>query len=235
MFKPIINKNITLRMKNLYKLNNIDLNYYSNGNDIRVLKNINFEIKKNERLAIIGESGSGKTSLLMLLSGLEKPTTGSIIFNNKDFSKISEKEITEIRKKKIGLIFQQFYLIPNYTALENVIFPMQINNITDEKNKAISILSNFGLLHRKNNLPSELSGGEQQRVAIARAISFNPEIILADEPTGNLDKKNTKRVSNLLIDYSKKKKISLVLVTHNINLAKKCDRIINLLDGHIKI
>ncbi len=235
MFKPIINKNITLRMKNLYKLNNIDLNYYSNGNDIRVLKNINFEIKKNERLAIIGESGSGKTSLLMLLSGLEKPTTGSIIFNNKDFSKISEKEITEIRKKKIGLIFQQFYLIPNYTALENVIFPMQINNITDEKNKAISILSNFGLLHRKNNLPSELSGGEQQRVAIARAISFNPEIILADEPTGNLDKKNTERVSNLLIDYSKKKKISLVLVTHNINLAKKCDRIINLLDGHIKI
>ena len=112
---------------------------------------------------------------------------------------------------------------------------MQINNITDEKNKAISILSNFGLLHRKNNLPSELSGGEQQRVAIARAISFNPEIILADEPTGNLDKKNTERVSNLLIDYSKKKKISLVLVTHNINLAKKCDRIINLLDGHIKI
>ncbi len=222
-------------MKNLYKLNNIDLNYYSNGNDIRVLKNINFEIKKNERLAIIGESGSGKTSLLMLLSGLEKPTTGSIIFNNEDFSKISEKEITEIRKKKIGLIFQQFYLIPNYTALENVIFPMQINNITDEKNKAISILSNFGLLHRKNNLPSELSGGEQQRVAIARAISFNPEIILADEPTGNLDKKNTELVSNLLIDYSKKKKISLVLVTHNINLAKKCDRIINLLDGHIKI
>ena len=131
-------------------------------------------------------------------------------------------------------MFQQFYLIPNYTALENVMFPMQINEIENVKEKATLILSNIGLDHRKNNLPSELSGGEQQRVAIARAISFNPEIILADEPTGNLDKKNTALVSNLLINYSKKKKISLVLVTHNLNLAKKCDRIINLYDGKIK-
>ena len=124
-------------MKILYKLDNINLNYNVNGNDIRVLKNINFEIKKNERVAIIGESGSGKTSLLMLMSGLEEPTTGSILFNNEDFSKISEKKKTQIRKKKIGLVFQQFYLIPNYTALENVMFPMQINNINDEKKKLI--------------------------------------------------------------------------------------------------
>ncbi|MAH78857.1 MAG: ABC transporter ATP-binding protein [Rickettsiales bacterium] len=221
-------------MKNLYKLDNINLNYQLNGNDIKVLKNINFEIKKNERVAIIGESGSGKTSLLMLMSCLENPSTGSIIFNDEDFSKLSEKKKTEIRKKKIGLIFQQFYLIPNYTALENVMFPMQINKIKNEKKKAISILKEIGLAHRQNNLPSELSGGEQQRVAIARAISFGPEIILADEPTGNLDEKNTELVSNLLIDYSKKKKISLILVTHNIKLAKKCDRIIKLLDGYIK-
>ena len=118
-------------------------------------------------------------------------------------------------------MFQQFYLIPNYTALENVMFPMQINKINNEKEKANLILSDVGLEKRKNNLPSELSGGEQQRVAIARAISFNPEVILADEPTGNLDRKNTELVSNLLINYSKKKKISLFLVTHNINLAKK--------------
>ena len=222
-------------MKNLYKLENINLNYHLNGNDIKVLKNINFEIKKNERVAIIGESGSGKTSLLMLMSCLEKPTTGSIIFNNEDFSKLSEKKKTEIRKTKIGLIFQQFYLIPNYTALENVMFPMQINRIKDEQKKAISLLSEIGLADQKNNLPSELSGGEQQRVAIARAISFGPEIILADEPTGNLDEKNTKLVSNLLLDYSKKKKISLVLVTHNMKIAKKCDRIIKLLDGSIKV
>ena len=222
-------------MKNLYKLGNINLKYHLNGNDIRVLKNINFEIKKNERVAIIGESGSGKTSLLMLMSGLEKPTSGKIIFNNVNFSEISEEKKTQIRKKEIGLIFQQFYLIPNYTALENVIFPMQINQIKDERNKAIKILSDIGLDHRKNNLPSELSGGEQQRVAIARAISFNPEIILADEPTGNLDRKNTEIVSDLLLNYSSKKKISLILVTHNMNLAKKCDRVIKLIDGCIKV
>ena len=193
-------------MKKLYKLDNINLNYNVNGNDIRVLKNINFELKKNERVALIGESGSGKTSLLMLMSGLEKPSTGSIFFENKDFSVISEEQKTAIRKKKIGLVFQQFYLIPNYTALENVMFPMQINKIKNEKEKANLILSDVGLEKRKNNLPSELSGGEQQRVAIARAISFNPEVILADEPTGNLDRKNTELVSNLLINYSKKKK-----------------------------
>tara|TARA_Y100000589_G_C27139027_1_gene623824 strand:+ start:719 stop:1387 length:669 start_codon:yes stop_codon:yes gene_type:complete len=221
-------------MKNLYKLDNINLNYHLNGNDIKVLKNINLVIKKNERVAIIGESGSGKTSLLMLMSGLEKPTTGSIFFNKENFSKISEKKKTQIRKKKIGLIFQQFYLIPNYTALENVMFPMQINNISDDKEIANSILSEIGLGHRKHNLPSELSGGEQQRVAIARAISFNPEIILADEPTGNLDRKNTRIVFDLLLDYTLKKKISLILVTHNIDLARKCDRVIELFDGDIK-
>ena len=122
-------------MKNLFKLDNINLNYHVNGNDIKVLKNINFVIKKNERVAIIGESGSGKTSLLMLMSGLEDPTTGSILFDNVDFTKINEKKKTLIRKKKIGLIFQQFYLIPNYTALENIMFPMQINKIRDEKKK----------------------------------------------------------------------------------------------------
>ena len=230
----MIKRKRNLIVKKFFKLDNINLNYNVNGNDIRVLKNINLEIKKNERVAITGESGSGKTSLLMLMSGLEKPSTGSIIFKNQDLSKISEEQKTEIRKKNIGLVFQQFYLIPNYTALENVMFPMQINKIKNEKEKATSILFDFGLEHRKNNLPSELSGGEQQRVAIARAISFDPEIILADEPTGNLDKKNTELVSNLLLNYSKEKKISLVLVTHNINLAKMCDRVINLFDGQVK-
>ncbi len=176
-------------METLYKLKNINLNYSLNGNNIKILENINFEIKKKEKVAIIGESGSGKTSLLMLMSGLENPTNGSIVFDNEDLYEISERRRTEIRKKKIGLIFQQFFLIPNYTALENVMFPMQINKIENEEEKAIKILEDFGLTNRKNNLPSELSGGEQQRVAIARAISFDPEVVLADEPTGNLDKK----------------------------------------------
>ena len=221
-------------MNTLYKLKNINLNYLLNGNNIKILKNINFEIKKNESVAIIGESGSGKTSLLMLMSGLENPTNGSIVFDGEDLSEISDKRRTEIRKKKIGLIFQQFFLIPNYTALENVMFPMQINKIKNEKEKAISILEDFGLIHRKNNLPSELSGGEQQRVAIARAISFDPEIVLADEPTGNLDRRNTEIVSDLLLKYSRKKKICLILVTHNMNLARKCDRVMKMVDGQIK-
>ncbi len=222
-------------MKTLYKLKNINLNYFLNGNNIKILKNLNFEIKKNESVAIIGESGSGKTSLLMLMSGLENPTNGSIVFDGEDLSEISDKRRTEIRKKKIGLIFQQFFLIPNYTALENVMFPMQINKIKNEKEKAISILKDFGLVHRKNNLPSELSGGEQQRVAIARAISFEPEIVLADEPTGNLDIRNTKIVSDLLLEYSRKRKICLILVTHNMKIARKCDRVIKLIDGQIKL
>ena len=140
------------------------------------------------------------------MSGLENLQQDQS-FSKSRFIKIGEEQITAIRKKKIGLVFQQFYLIPNYTALENVMFPMQINKIQDEK-KAALILSDFGLEHRINNLPSELSGGEQQG-AIARAISFDPEIILADEPTGNLDKKNTELVSNLLLNYSKKKKNQL--------------------------
>jgi len=234
MFIEKINKKRNRKMKSLYKLDNINFSYNLNGDNIKVLENINFEIKKNERVAIIGESGSGKTSLLMLMSGLEQPTSGSIVFDNQNFSDISEKKKTEIRRKKIGLVFQQFYLIPNYTAIENVMFPMQINKFEQVEKRAFSILSDVGLERRKDNLPSELSGGEQQRVAIARAISSNPEIILADEPTGNLDKRNTELVSKLLLDYSKKKKTGLVLVTHNINLAKKCDRIIMLIDGHVK-
>ena len=136
----MIKRKRNLKIKNFFKLDNINLNYNINGNHIRVLKNINLEIKKNERVAITGESGSGKTSLLMLMSGLENPSTGSIIFQNQDLSKISEEQKTAIRKKKIGLVFQQFYLIPNYTALENVMFPMQINKIKNEKEKATSIL-----------------------------------------------------------------------------------------------
>ena len=209
-------------MENIFKLNNINLNYNLNGNNIRVLKNINFEIKKNERVAIIGESGSGKTSLLMLMSGLEKPTTGSIFFQNQDFSKISEDQKTEIRKQKIGLVFQQFYLIPNYTALENVMFPMQINEINDEKEKATSILADFGLGHRTNNLPSELSGGEQQRVALARALINEPQLILADEPTGNLDNENSIAVINYLKGLKKENR-TIIFATHNRDLVNKCD------------
>ena len=225
--------NTNLKMKNLFKLDNINLNYHLNGNEIKILKNISLEIKKEERVAIIGESGSGKTSLLMMMSGLEKPTTGSVFFKNKNLSEISEKEKTQIRKKNIGLIFQQFYLIPNYTALENIMFPMQINNIKDEKKKANLLLSEIGLSHRANNLPSELSGGEQQRVAIARAISFNPEIILADEPTGSLDMETAKGIFQLLKNQINSNRL-IIFATHNRFFANKADCLLEMVDGNIK-
>ena len=201
---------------------------------INILNNISLKIKKNERVSIIGESGSGKTSLLMIMAGLQRASDGLMIFENYNFTKISEEQITEIRKSKIGMIFQDFYLIPNYSALENVMFPLEINKLINPKKKATEILEELGLGKKINNLPSELSGGEQQRVAIARSISFNPEIILADEPTGNLDAKNSSIVIKILFDYSKKYQKSLVLVTHDENLAKKSDKIIRLKDGEIE-
>ena len=201
---------------------------------INILNNISLKIKKNERVSIIGESGSGKTSLLMIMAGLQRASDGLMIFENDNFTNIPEEQITEIRKSKIGMIFQDFYLIPNYSALENVMFPLEINKLINPKKKAIAILEELGLGKKINNLPSELSGGEQQRVAIARSISFNPEIILADEPTGNLDAKNTSLVTQILFDYSKKYKKSLVLVTHDENLAKKSDKIIRIKDGEIE-
>ena len=220
-------------METLYKLKNINLNYSLNGNNIKILENINFEIKKNERVAIIGESGSGKTSLLMLMSGLENPTKGSIVFDNEDLSEIGERRRTEIRKKKIGLIFQQFFLIPNYTALENVSLSLEINKFDNPTAKAKEILDRFGLSNRFNNFPSQLSGGEQQRVAIARSVAMKPEIILADEPTGNLDSENTHKISNLLFNYIEDENASLIMVTHDNNLANLTKRKITIKDGVI--
>ena len=221
-------------MDYLLLLKDISLHYMLKQEKINILNNISLKIKKNERVSIIGESGSGKTSLLMIMAGLQRASDGLMVFENDNFTNIPEEQITEIRKSKIGMIFQDFYLIPNYSALENVMFPLEINKLINPKKKAIAILEELGLGKKINNLPSELSGGEQQRVAIARSISFNPEIILADEPTGNLDAKNTSLVTQILFDYSKKYKKSLVLVTHDENLAKKSDKIIRIKDGEIE-
>ena len=218
----------------LLSLKNISLHYMLKQEKINILNNISLNIKKNERVSIIGESGSGKTSLLMIMAGLQRASDGLMTFENNNFTKISEEQITEIRKSKIGMIFQDFYLIPNYSALENVMFPLEINKLINPKKKAKAILEELGLGKKINNFPSELSGGEQQRVAIARSISFNPEIILADEPTGNLDAKNSSIVIKILFDYSKRYQKSLVLVTHDENLAKKSDKIIRIKDGEIE-
>ena len=220
-------------MSDLITLNNIQLQYQNGSVVTEVIKGITLAVKKQETLAIIGKSGSGKTSLIMLLAGLEKPTSGSIVFGNQTISNFNEEELSDFRQKNIGIIFQSFYLIPNYTALENVALTLEINLQKNATELAKDMLINLGLEHRLQHYPSQLSGGEQQRVAIARAVINKPSIILADEPTGNLDDENSVLISDTLFDVVKSFGSSLCLVTHDKELAQRCDRQIIIQDGKI--
>ena len=222
-----------LIMDSLLKLKNVNLKYQTGNDTIKVLKNINLETKKNESISIVGESGSGKTSLIMLAGGLEKATSGKIFFEDQEISKMSEDEVSKIRRKNIGIVFQSFYLIPNYTAVENVALTLELNNLKNPNEQAKELLDRFGLKNRFNNLPSQLSGGEQQRVAIARAIAMKPKLILADEPTGNLDSENSQMITDILFKYIKEEKSSLIIVTHDPKLANKAKRKIKIKDGKI--
>ena len=221
-------------MSTLLKLNKVNLKYQTGKDNIRVLKDINLTTKKKETISIVGESGSGKTSLIMLIGGLEKATSGKIFFQNHEITKLDEDKVSEIRRKNIGIVFQSFYLIPNYTAVENVALTLELNKFKNSEKEAKILLDRFGLNHRFNNLPSQLSGGEQQRVAIARAIAMKPELILADEPTGNLDTENSLMISDILFKYVKEEGSSLIMVTHDPKLAKKAKRKIKIKDGKIK-
>ena len=169
----------------------------------------------------------------MLIAGLEKATSGKIFFKDQEISKLNEDEVAEIRRKNIGIIFQSFYLIPNYTAVENVALTLELNKFKNPEQKAKNLLDRFGLKHRFNNLPSQLSGGEQQRVAIARAIAMKPELILADEPTGNLDSENSTMIADILFNFAKEEGSSLIIVTHDSKLANKAKRKIKIKDGKI--
>lgn len=220
-------------MNKLLKLSNVYLNYNIDNKSINILKNISFEVDYKETISIVGESGSGKTSLIMLVGGLEHISSGKIFFKDSEISSMNEDEISEIRRKNIGIVFQSFYLIPNYTALENVSLALEINKLNNPIKNAKEILDRFGLSNRFNNLPSQLSGGEQQRVAIARSVVMKPELILADEPTGNLDSENTEIISKLLFNYVKDENASLIIVTHDNNLANLTKRKISIKDGII--
>jgi putative ABC transport system ATP-binding protein len=221
-------------MSILLKLNKVNLKYQTGKDNIRVLKDINLTTKKKETISIVGESGSGKTSLIMLIGGLEKASSGKIFFQNHEITKLDEDEVSKIRRKSIGIIFQSFYLIPNYTAVENVVLSLELNKFKNPEKEAKQILDRFGLSHRFNNLPSQLSGGEQQRVAIARAIAIKPELILADEPTGNLDTENSLMISDILFKYVREEGSSLIMVTHDPKLANKAKRKIKIKDGKIR-
>ena len=220
-------------MTTLLKLQNVNLKYQNDKKNLKVLNNINLTVKKKETISIVGESGSGKTSLRMLIGGLEKATSGKIYFNNNDLTNLSEDKISEIRRKNIGIVFQSFYLIPNYSALENVALTLELNKFRNPNSQAKELLYRFGLKNRFNNLPSQLSGGEQQRVAIARAIAMKPELILADEPTGNLDSENSLMISKILFNYVAEEGSSLIMVTHDHKLANKSKRKIKIIDGKI--
>ena len=220
-------------MSTLLELKQITLNYKNYNTSVEVIKGIDLKINSSEKVAVVGKSGSGKTSLIMLMAGLEQPTSGDIIFDQQLISNFNEDQLADLRKKKIGIVFQSFYLIPNYTALENVSLILEINNIDNSKQKAEDLLVQFGLKDRLHHFPTQLSGGEQQRVAIARSMAVKPKLILADEPTGNLDSENSQMISNLLFEYANKNQSSFVLVTHDLKFAEKCDRIIQIEDGNI--
>ena len=220
-------------MSTLLRLKNVNLKYQTGKDLIKVLQGIDLTTKRKETISIVGESGSGKTSLIMLIAGLEKATSGKIFFKDHEISKLNEDEVAEIRRKNIGIIFQSFYLIPNYTAVENVALTLELNKFKNPEQKAKNLLDRFGLKHRFNNLPSQLSGGEQQRVAIARAIAMKPELILADEPTGNLDSENSTMIADILFNFAKEEGSSLIIVTHDSKLANKAKRKIKIKDGKI--
>jgi putative ABC transport system ATP-binding protein len=219
--------------KDSIKFQNVSLVYGSELNQTKVLNEVNFSIGESEIVSIVGPSGSGKTSIIMLAAGLEKSTSGSICIHDNDITGLSENELSLLRRKHIGIVFQSFYLIPNLSALENVMLSLEANKKYNMGDEAVKLLTSFGLSHRLDHLPSELSGGEQQRVAIARALINKPSIILADEPTGNLDEENSNNMIQLLFDYTRESKTSLVIVTHDTETANQCDRIIEIRDGKI--
>ncbi|AWH76247.1 ABC transporter ATP-binding protein [Clostridioides difficile] len=205
--------------------------YGSNNNKVIALNNVNLEINSGEFVSIIGPSGSGKSTLLHILSGLDNPTSGQVLLDDKDIYKHSEKELSALRRKSFGFVFQQFNLLPVLTASENISMPVLLDKKQPNKEYLNEISSLLGIADRLNHLPHELSGGQQQRVAIARALIAKPDIIFADEPTGNLDSKSGSEVMNLLIKTSKQFGKTLVVITHDDRIAKLADRKISIIDG----
>jgi putative ABC transport system ATP-binding protein len=218
-----------LETVNLYKT------YTSDGADYEVLKNVNLRIDDGDCVAIIGKSGSGKSTLMHLLACLDAPTSGSILLDGADVSQLSEKEKDALRNQKFGFVFQQFFLNGRETVLENVILPMRIRGATQYRmiKDAMDALEAVGLKDKEDKRAKDLSGGERQRVCIARALVGNPQIVFADEPTGNLDSQTSDNIENMLFELNRQKGITLVVVTHDGDLARKCQRIIELKDGEI--
>jgi len=212
---------------------NLEKSFATEKGDVKILDNINFNVSKGEIISIVGPSGSGKTTLLGLCAGLDSCTNGSIRLVNQSLEGKTEDEKASIRNEHIGFVFQNFQLIPSLTALENVMVPIELKKGTNAKQKAIARLKEVGLEHRQNHYPTQLSGGEQQRVAIARAFVTNPKILFADEPTGNLDDDTSASIEELIFNLNKEHGTTLIMVTHDLELAQKTNRIIRIKSGQI--
>lgn len=212
---------------------NIARTYHQGENDLTVFKNLSLDIKKGEIVALVGSSGSGKSTLLQILGLLDKPTAGQIAINDQDVSSANDETRTKIRKNALGFIYQFHFLQPEFSALENVVIPQLIAGVAlgDATKKAELLLSSVGLSHRLHHRPGRLSGGEQQRVAIARAMANDPQLILADEPTGNLDPTTSDDVFELLLKRVREGNTSALIATHNLELAKRMDRVLYLKNG----
>lgn len=217
----------------ILSLQDASLSLNGNAGRVDILKDITLNVTKGETLGLIGPSGSGKSSLLMLMGGLEQATSGTITALGQNLTAMDEDGLARFRRDHMGVVFQSFHLIPTMTALENVATPLELAGAPDAFERALAELETVGLGHRAGHYPAQLSGGEQQRVALARASAPRPDILLADEPTGNLDEANGAVIMDLLFGLRDKNGATLVLVTHANELAARCDRIIRLRDGHI--
>ena len=214
-------------------LENVSLSLDGNAGIVDILKDISMDIQEGESIGIVGPSGSGKSSIIMLMGGLERISNGTINLLGQNLSEMNENKLASFRRSNVGIIFQSFHLIPTMTALENVAVPLELNGNKDAFGLAEEALVKVGLGDRLSHFPSQLSGGEQQRTALARAVIANPKILLADEPTGNLDHDNGKIVADYLFELHTENKATLVLVTHDLELAERCERKIKISDGEI--
>ncbi len=215
------------------ELGKVALTLASRAGAVDILREVDLKIAPGQSVAIVGPSGSGKTSLLMIMTGLERATAGQVQVAGHDFSRMNEDQLALARGKDIGIIFQSFHLVSTMTAIENVALPLELAGRDDAFETAAAMLTEVGLGHRLEHLPAQLSGGEQQRVAIARALAPSPKILFADEPTGNLDASTGAAVTELLFGLHRRRKTTLVLVTHDLELAKRCERRVSMRDGKI--
>ena len=216
------------------EIKNVSFSFYQGAKKITVLKNLSLSLAKGDVVAVVGRSGSGKSTLLSLMAGLETPSEGSIFIGQKNIVPLSRGELSSFRGKEIGIVFQQFHLVPYLTAAENIALPLEIQNQSDQK-RVQELLRHLGLEGQARNLPSQMSGGECQRVAIGRALALKPALILADEPSGSLDQETGEQVMELFFQEIRREKITCLFVTHNLELANRCDRTYILANGGLQL